>query len=246
MRLLYVVVDDLSPSRDELERLRRGGQEVVGVGSEFVVEPIPIGPGEYYESALGLSLAVPGALKLVLERESEVDAAVLGCFGDPGLRALRACTELPVIGPAEAAMSLVQIIARRFGIVTIMGSDVPEIAVYLSALEVGHKCVGINAIERPFYDLVKDPEDTLLRVESSARCLMDQGADAIVLGCMSFGFYPFAKTLSEKLGIPVVDPLRAAVGAARALSIMGTKVSRRTSPLMTERGAAEAFLAGIS
>ncbi len=246
MRLLYVVVDDLNPSPDELERLRCGGQEIVGAGSEFVVKPIPVGPREYSESALGLSLAVPGALKLVVEQESKFDAAILGCFGDPGLRALRACTDLPIIGPAEAATSLVQILARRFGIVTIMESDIPEIAVYLSTLEVTHKCVGITAIERPFYDLVKDPEDTSRLLEASGRALLDRGAEAVILGCMSFGFYPFARKLSKRLGVPVVDPLRAAVATARSLSILGTNVSRRTSPLMSERGAAEEFVAGIS
>jgi allantoin racemase len=216
LRLLYIVVDDLTPSAEELKRLTAGGQAAVGEGSTFTVEPIDIGPRRYYENAVGLAMCVPGILLKLIERQSEFDAALLGCWGDPGLRAARSVSAIPVIGAAEASVALASLTSRRFGVVTIESSDIPEIEAYLVGLEAIERCVGVRAVELPFYALVDDPSETLRRLVAQSRPLIAAGAQAILLGCMSFGFYPFAAKLHEALGVPVIDPLLAGVNAARA------------------------------
>ncbi len=217
MKLLYIVVDDLHPSPEEVQRLTTGGQTAVGADSSFVVEPIEIGPEHYYESAVGLAMAVPGILHKILTEQHRFDAALLGCFGDPGLRAARTVATIPVIGAAEAATALAQMVCQRYGVATIVDTDIPEIEVYLSSLEVRSRCVGVSAIGLEFYELIKDPDDTLRRLVAASTRLLEEGAEAILLGCMSFGFYPFAKQLQERIGVPVIDPLRAGVAAARAM-----------------------------
>lgn len=245
MRLLYILVDDLDPTEDEVARLTRGGQSAVGEGSTFTVAPIPIGPRHYYESAVGLAMCVPGILKLLMERQDEFDAALLGCFGDPGLRAARTVASIPVVGAAEAAAALVRLVAQRYGIVTIEHTDIPEIEVYLSMIEARGQCVGVDAIGLPFYELVRDPADTLDRLERSSRPLLDRGAQALLLGCMSFGFYPFAGELQQRLGVPVIDPLRAGVSAASAMLELGVMPSRRFVPRHEDLGPLAAYLDGL-
>lgn len=230
MRLLYIVVDDLHPSPEEVQRLTAGGSAAVGEGSTFVVEPIAIGPDHYYESAVGLAMAVPGILHKILSEQHHFDATLLGCFGDPGLRAARTVASIPVIGAAEAATAFANLVAQRYGIVTIVDSDIPEIEIYLSSLEARARCVGVSAIGLEFYQLVDDPSDTLGRLEVAGRKLVDKGAEALLLGCMSFGFHPFAAQLQQRLGIPVIDPLRAGVAAARAMISLGLMPSRRNIP----------------
>ncbi len=227
VRLLYIVVDDLQPSADELKRLTAGGQAAVGEGSTFTVEPIDIGPRHYYENAVGLACCVPGILLKLIERQHDFDAALLGCWGDPGLRAARAVARIPVIGAAEASVAFSSMLGQRFGVVTIMSSDVPEIEAYIAWLGAAQRCVGVRAIELPFYALVDDPADTLRRAVAESRALVDLGAQSILLGCMSFGFYPFARQLQEEIGVPVVDPLRAGVEAARAHASQGVVASPR-------------------
>jgi allantoin racemase len=234
MRLLYVLVDDLSPTGAELERLAAGGRAAVGDGCTFTVEPIDVGPRHYYESAVGLAMAVPGILLKVVERQGEFDAILLGCWGDPGLRAARAVARIPVIGPGEASVALSSLVAGRFGVVTIMGSNVPEIEVYLSGIEARHRCAGVNAIDLPFHALAADPPETLRRLEAAGRTLLERGAEALLLGCMSFGFLPFAAWLQDLLGVPVVDPLRAGVEAARAMLALGLLPSPRSVPHLDE------------
>jgi allantoin racemase len=230
VNLLYILVDDLHPSPEEVQRLTRGGQAAVGPDSTFTVQPIEIGPTHYYESAVGLAMAVPGILHKILAEQDRFDAALLGCFGDPGLRAARTVATIPIIGAAEAATALVQLVAQRYGIVTIVDSDVPEIEVYLSSLEVRSRCVGVNAVGLPFYELVTDPDDTLDRLTAAAGKLLDKGAEAILLGCMSFGFHPFAAHLQARIGVPVIDPLRAGVAAAHAMLTLGVLPSTRNLP----------------
>lgn len=230
MKLLYILVDDLHPSTEEVQRLTRGGQQAVGPDSTFAVQPIAFGPQRYYESAVGLAMCVPGILHKILQEQDRFDAALLGCFGDPGLRAARTVARIPVIGAAEAATALVQLVAQRFGVVTIVDSDVPEIEAYFSAIEVRSRCVGVNAIGLQFYELVDDPEETLNRLAEASHSLLVKGAQAILLGCMSFGFHPFAALLQERIGVPVIDPLKAGVQAARAMLALGVLPSPRDLP----------------
>ena len=226
MRLLYIVVDDLTPSAEELQRLTAGGQVAVGEGSTFTVEPIDMGPRRYYENAVGLAMCVPGILLKLVERQHDFDAALIGCWGDPGLRAARTISAIPVIGAAEASVAQASGKALRFGIVTIESSDIPEIEAYVVGLEAIVRCAGVRAVELPFYALVDDPAETLRRLVEQSRPLIEAGAQAILLGCMSFGFYPFASRLQEAIGIPVIDPLLAGVSAARSAVASGLPASR--------------------
>lgn len=245
MRLLYIVVDDLHPSPEEVQRLTTGGNAAVGEGSSFVVEPIEIGPDHYYESAVGLAMAVPGILHKILSVQHRFDAALIGCFGDPGLRAARMVAKIPVIGAAEAASALAGLVAQRFGIVTIVDSEIPELEVYLSSIEARSRCVGVTAIGLEFYELVDDPADTLNRLEIASRQLLEKGAEAILLGCMSFGFYPFAGPLQDRLGVPVIDPLRAGVAAARTMLGLGVMPSARQFPNIGDSQHLVRFLGSI-
>ena len=217
----------------------------MGEGSSFVVEPIVIGPDHYYESAVGQAMAVPGILHKILTAQHRFDAALIGCFGDPGLRPARIVAKIPVIGAAEAAIAIAGLVAQRFGIVTIVDSEISELEVYLSSLEARTRCVGVSAIGLEFYELVNDPADTLNRLETASRKLLEKGAEAILLGCMSFGFHPFAAELQERLGIPVIDPLRAGVVAARAMLSLGVMPSARLVPRIDDPQALARFLGSI-
>ncbi|MFI5281795.1 MAG: aspartate/glutamate racemase family protein [Candidatus Dormibacterales bacterium] len=245
MKLLYIVVDDLHPSPEEVQRLTTGGSAAVGEDSSFVVEPIAIGPDHYYESAIGMAMAVPGILHKILSEQHRFDAALIGCFGDPGLRAARMVAKIPVVGAAEAATALASLVAQRFGIVTIVDSEIPELELYLSSLEARSRCVGVSAIGLEFYELVDDPADTLNRLETASRKLLEKGAEAILLGCMSFGFHPFAAQLQERLGIPVIDPLRAGVVAAKAMLSLGVMPSARHFPRIDDAQHLARFLSSI-
>ncbi len=92
---------------------------------------------------------------------------------------------------------------------------------------------------------MRDPDDTLRRVEERAGPLLRRGAQAIVLGCMSFGFHPFARELSQRLGVPVVDALRAGIAAAYACTLLGVGPSAAAHPPLDEPERLAAYLADL-
>jgi len=79
-----------------------------------IVSCAPAGP-ESLESWSDYHLASLAVLPL-LEQHSQVDGIVLACFGDPGLYLLKESCSVPVVGIAEASMSMAVLLGARFGI----------------------------------------------------------------------------------------------------------------------------------
>jgi allantoin racemase len=141
---------------------------------------------------------------------------------------------------------LCQFLARRFGIVTIEDTNIPEISEYVTSMRLADRCAGINSVSMPYYALVSDIDETLRRLEDRARPLLDAGAEAIILGCMSFGFHPFAYALAARLGVPVLDPVRSGIAAATAMSALGMQYSTRWLPPVKDQGAMNEFLGRLA
>lgn len=230
MRLLYLMVDGTEVSDDELERKTRLADQVMPPGTTFCPRPIPIGPRHYHESAVGLALCVPGILEALRRWQDEFDAVLIGCFVDPGVRAARTVSNVPVIGAGQAAMALAQTVADRFGVVTILPSNVPDIEYLASGLGLRQSCVGVSSVGMPADKVHEDHGTALAAVEQAGRRLIELGAKALVLGCLSFGFAPFAEELSPRLGVPVIDPLRAGVMTAYAHVRLGLHPSILAHP----------------
>ena len=227
IRLLMLLVDDLTPDAAEVERISSGIEAMAPGKVTVTVEPICFGLGHYYESSVGLAMAVPGVLHQVDRHQEDTDAIVLGCFGDPGLRAAREVSRVPVIGGGEASMVLAQLYARRFGIVTIRASNIPETEVALATLGLSGMCAGMGIIDMAFYELLDDTSKTLEILTREGRKLVDRGAETVILGCMSLGLGPFSAELSHALQVPVINPVRAALAAAQVFDTVGPPVSGR-------------------
>jgi allantoin racemase len=236
MRLLMLLVDDLRPDAEEVERIKRGVEALSVAPVDVTVEPIGLGMGHYYEDAVGLAMAAPGVLHQVLRHQTDVDAIMLGCFGDPGLHAARAVSSVPVIGAGEASMILAQLYGEAFGVIHIRESNIAECRNQAKTLRLEHKCVGMGSIDLAFDEVLDDEAVTLRRLEREAGALVDQGADVIVLGCMSLGLGPFSERLSASLGIPVVNPVRAALAAVGVHAQLGTPPRGRPEQYAELRG----------
>ncbi|MDX1378735.1 MAG: aspartate/glutamate racemase family protein, partial [Anaerolineales bacterium] len=83
----------------------------------------PAGP-ESLESWTDYHLASICVLPLVESLQTKADGIVLACFGDPGLYFLKEYCDVPVIGIAEASMSLAILLGAKFGILAGMSRAV--------------------------------------------------------------------------------------------------------------------------
>ena len=69
---------------------------------------VPEGPASI-ESMYEEYLSIPATARRAVELEQEGwEALILGCYGDPGLDALRELVSIPVVGPGEATALVVE------------------------------------------------------------------------------------------------------------------------------------------
>jgi len=173
------------------------------------------------------------AEQVKLAQGEAFDAVVIACFGDPGLDAARELTTAPVLGIAEAAFHAASFVATGFSVVTTMTRTcvIAERLVVRYGFE--RSCRGIHGTDIPVLALEACGEDTLAQIEAAARAaLVRDRSGAIVLGCG--GMSALCHTLQQRLGVPVVDGVSAAVKLAEALVALGLRTEKRgdyASPL---------------
>jgi len=171
------------------------------------------------ESHYDEALAVPGLLE-VIRQDTEADAFVLACFGDPGLDAAREAASRPVIGIAEAAMKTASLLGRQFSVVTTMSRTVGRAWDLTRTYGLERQCAGVHACDIPVLELEEDKDRTYAVILAFAKtALAEDHADAIVLGCAGMAGLP--ELLTESLGVPVVDGVAAGTLLAEAVVRLG-------------------------
>jgi allantoin racemase len=173
------------------------------------------------------AVATLGVIEAVLSGESEqVDGYVIACFGDTGLEAAREVATGPVVGMTEAALYAAALIAPVFSIVTLPPRTrvFAERAVLHAGLE--RRCARIRAIDVD----VRECEDDTAKVFDAfvieaKRAIEEDHAEAIILGCA--GLEPFVEPLTEKLQVPVIEGVAAAVKLVEALLALHLTTSKK-------------------
>lgn len=124
-------------------------------------------------------------MRAVLRAEREgFDAFVIGCCYDPALTQARELTDMPVVGPLEAAASLSRSFGHRFAVVTDHAKAVPELEDRIRLYGLEPNCRSVSAIDWYVDDMLTDP-DAVAR-DAHARCaevLERERAEVVVLGC---------------------------------------------------------------
>lgn len=142
-------------------------------------------------------------------------AVLIGCFGDPGLFALRESSPVPVGGLAEAAFDEA---ARhgRFAVVTGGERWKPMLRRLAQALGRDGALAGIHTVAPTGAELAADPAAARALLTQACRdAVRNCGAEAVVLG--GAGLAGMAAAIQPEVGVPVIDSVLAgARWAARA------------------------------
>jgi allantoin racemase len=231
MRILYQIPGHMTAGplgAPEIDRRRRLLQDWSGPNTVVEVADSPGGPLSI-ESTAEEFTCVPPMLAALRQRRQAADAVVVGCFGDPGVAALREVLDCPVIGPFEASLHTGAQLGARVGVVTILDSVVPMLDRLVLSMGLSLRYAGAVAIDVPVLELKKDPSEVAKRVaEAGANLIARRDADVIVLGCMSLAFLGVAEKVAPQVGIPVINPARCALKAAESVVAQGLLQSRRT------------------
>jgi allantoin racemase len=147
------------------------------------------------------------------------DAAVIGCFGEPGLGAAREAFAFPVVGAAEAGMLTASQVATQF--ILVSGSERWSAMLRELVRHYGldHRCAGAFSLSsRPVPaadDRLKDVADEL------SELIRTTAAEAVVLG--GAALTGLASGLRDRIPVPVIDSLSAAVGQALVLATLNPR-----------------------
>lgn len=235
MKISYVIPSPMSQGPLGPREVARR-QDILGRWAapdvEIDVRECPQGPASI-ESAYEEYLSVAGlaATLIELEKQHLADAAIVGCFGDPGLDALyEVTTELPLVGPGEASMHLACMLGARFGVITVVHGVVGPIERMAANAGLGGRLLGISVVDTPVLALQENPEETAERAAAAGGELVRQGATVLILGCMSMAFLDLGPALEAKLGVPVVNPVHAALAVAEGRARFRVRHSKVAYP----------------
>jgi allantoin racemase len=197
------------------ELMLAAGRQVTAAGTKLV--PLTASRGVPY-IATRAEAQIGGAitLEMLAEHHDQVDAAIVAAFGDPGLMGARELFDIPIVGLAEAAMLTACMLGRRFSIVTFARALGPWYQECVDLHGMSERCAGIRMLEGSFRSIseVQEEKEDLL-VELANRAVAEDESDVVILaGAPLSGL---AAKVADRIPVPVVDQVAAAVKQAEAL-----------------------------
>ncbi|MBP6006259.1 MAG: Asp/Glu racemase [Rhodoferax sp.] len=169
--------------------------------------------------------AMLDAWAMALAQGDSPDAVLIGCFGDPGLTALRESSPAPVTGLAEAAFIEA---ARhgRFAVVTGGERWAPILQRLAQSLGHASALAGIHTVAPSGAQLAADPEGARqLLTQACLDAVRQLGVQTVILG--GAGLAGMAAGIQPFVNVPIVDSVIA--GATWAMRSHPTPLGRRTA-----------------
>lgn len=198
----------------------RQGTVIEGVTPAWGV-PAAEGFADSFRSAAAVLDAVAGL---------DVDGIVLAGFGEHGREGVRQLAEVPVVDITEAAVMFACLLGMDYGVVTSQHTAIGPIRQSLRAMGLYERCAGIRATGLPVLAIDASGEEVVTAFLAQSEALIAGGAETIVLGCA--GANGIQDALREKLGVPVIDGVRAAVALCEDLVSQGFRTSRAGAFMM--------------
>ena len=113
-------------------------------------------------------------------------AVVIGCFGDPGLEALRALARQPVLGLAEASIREADALGEPFAILTMGRAWVEILNERVALASVRTRFVGVFAAEGTGLDVSRREAAAVEALDRLGREAVAAGARTLILGGGAF------------------------------------------------------------
>jgi allantoin racemase len=183
---------------------------------------------EFYEH-----LAIHNVIEKTVNAEREgVDAVVIGCFYDPGLREARELVEIPVVGVCEASLHVASMLsAGKFSVLVGRRKWIPKMAGNASNYGFDNRIASWRVLDLTVPDM-HDLEKTQAAILREARGAVEEDmAECVVLGCT--GMAGQAMMAQEEYGVPVLDPV-----------LMGVKVAELSATLWKRYGVSHSKIGG--
>ncbi len=215
----------------EVERREALLNDWAGPGVEIEIGLPQSGPSAV-ESRADAALCVPELLERVVRAEENgADAVIISCYSDPGLDAARELVSIPVVGSGLCSMHMAAMLGARFSILAPRSGGGSRARDNPLKYGFGQRYASTRGTGLSVADLSRDRSGTVAGLVAAGRLALDEdGADTLILGCMSMAFHDVAHELSRELGAPVVNPVPASLSVAASLVRAGLSHSAIAYP----------------
>lgn len=219
----------------ELERREKILRSIAGTDTRIDVFGLEKDPERSHlgtiQSSYEASLSTVGDLECAVEAEKAgYDAVIIPCGGDPGVAPLREVLRIPVVPPGSTAKHLCSLLAPRFSVLTTGGGGVVQAMIHERDGLLKH--VSTHPVGLSVPEVREKPGETYDALVREGRVAVEEyGAGAVTFGCMSMGFLMVDERLGDALGVPVVNPVKAAVKTAEMLVELGVTHSKLAYPV---------------
>lgn len=161
-------------------------------------------------------VAGPATLAALAAHRGAYDAAIIACFGDPGLDAAKELLDVPVLGISEAAFHAACMRGRRFGVVSFTAALRPMFEDVLAHHGLVARCAGFRMGPAFSGDPGRVAEERAdLLIELCRNSVELDGAEVVILaGGPLAGLAP---VLAPHVAVPLIDGTAAAVRLAEAM-----------------------------
>lgn len=245
MRICFVNITAEEVSEPYFALLRRLFSQVMRPDASVYIKSVKPGIRRAFDGSnpYFLLLDKREIVEQVIAAEKEgYDAAVVGCFLDPGVVEARSVVSIPVVGPGEATLHYACLLGNKFGIVTLDDRQVvsaEEVLLRHYGLENRAISRAVRSIELPSYDVftrgLKEPHMVASAVLDQAKHCVADGAEVVVVGCAGLGpecTVSGANKVPEG-DVPVLDCITVALKIAE---IMADLKSRTGLPPVSRAG----------
>lgn len=173
------------------------------------------------------------------ENTKGYDAAIIGCFGDPGLEAARECFPIPILGMADAAIFAALRVASRVAVLTGGAAWVPMLEEFFLLRGLGRDKVRVVAIPPTGDMIAREPAKAAGLLAEAARDEVTRGAGVILLG--GAGLVGLDALVAPQVTVPVLDGLRCAIEAAESAT-----AARQLGSIAPTIGLSDALAASLA
>lgn len=175
----------------------------------------------FYEYQLA-TLGVINTLQNINIRK--YDGILLACFGDPGLYALKEIMPVPIIGIAEASLSMSLLLGSSFAIVTALKKAVPMMENMVQQYALTGRMTSVYCLGISVLGLEENKKKTLKALIEVTKKAVNEGAEVVVLGCA--GLTGFSDRIEKELGATVIDPVRVGFKMLESIIESDLKIAR--------------------
>lgn len=175
-----------------------------------------------------------------VERETDADAIVIICMGDPALMQTREAVSIPVFGIGETAMHYAAMFGYKFSVLPTKERRRSTYEHHAHLYGLGDKLASVRPTGIPVLDIDESFDKTFAVLMDRASAAIEQDhADVIVLGCGCFKDLDrkMEAALREKFGqyIPVIDAVPLTVLSALAAVSCDLRHSKRAYDFPPEK-----------